>query len=471
MAPVEGNDHPLNRIVIVNTTDRGGGAERVVMSMLDGFEELGTETWLAVGAKRTEHPRVVPFHSNPHVDYRPHADPAVLDALEARRRLDRRLGLEDYNHPYTHHLLSVAGPPPDVVLCNNLHGGFFDLRFLSRLSRRVPVVLLLSDCWTFTGHCAFPLNCSRWQTGCGSCPDLTIPPAIERDATATNWRRKKAIFTASRVSVITPSRWLMEWAQRSLLAPAIESQTVVPNGIDLDVFAPGSRLAARRRLGLDPDATILLSVVNLGAANPYKDFHTLRAALQRLAGESVTRPLQLLVVGQDGPPEQPAEGVEISHLPYCESSARLGDLYRAADVLAHAVHEEPFGLVAAEALACGIPVVAAGEGGIGEVVDDGRTGVLVPPRRPALLAAALQSLVDDPGRRARMGAAGAKAARDRFDRRRMVADVHAWCAEIAASRGVLGTAYRSSVPGGGGGHAVPGGDAAAEGRQDLRRLP
>jgi glycosyltransferase involved in cell wall biosynthesis len=401
------------------------------MSILDGFEALGSETWLAVGAKRTEHPRVVPFHSSPHLDYSRHADPAAREALDRRRRIDRRLGLEDYNHPYTHYLLELTGAPPDLVLCNNLHGGFFDLRFLSRLSRRVPVVLRLSDCWTFTGHCASPMGCGRWETGCGSCPDLTIPPAIDRDATATNWRRKRAILGASRLFLVTPSGWLMQRARRSLLAPAIEDSAVVANGVDLDIFAPGSRLETRRRLALDPQATILLSVSNLGARNPYKDFATLRAAFQRVARECSMRPLELVVVGDEGPPEQLSDDARIRHLPYCESSARLADLYRAADVLAHATHEETFGLTAAEAMACGTPVVVAGTGGIREVVDHGHTGLLVPPRTPAELAAALGRLVVDGALRERMGAAGVRAARARFDQRRMVRELHAWCAGVA----------------------------------------
>src|SRR5688572_6679252 len=108
------NGRSLGKALIVNTTDEGGGAERVAMTLLDGFEALGTETWLAVGAKRTEHPRVMPLYLSPHVDYRPYAARSRRAALAVRRSVARRLGHEDFDHPYTAHLLELTGSAPDV---------------------------------------------------------------------------------------------------------------------------------------------------------------------------------------------------------------------------------------------------------------------------------------------------------------------------------------------------------------------
>jgi glycosyltransferase involved in cell wall biosynthesis len=67
---------------------------------------------------------------------------------------------------------------------------------------------------------------------------------------------------------------------------------------------------------------------------------------------------------------------------------------------------EPFGLINLEAMACTTPVVASAVGGIVEVVDDGVTGLLVPPSRPDDLAAAIRKLLDDPAGARAMGEAG-----------------------------------------------------------------
>src|SRR5262245_10232064 len=299
------------KAVIVNTTDAGGGAERISMDLLKGFESLGTESWLAVARRRSEHPRIVSLYTSPHVDYsREH--PIRRARLKARRFLDERVGLEDFNHPYTRHLLDLTGSRPDVVLCNNLHGGYFDLRQLPRLSLRVPVVLRLADSWTLTGHCAVPGSCDRWRTGCGRCPDLAAPPAIARDATRINWRRKRWIYARSRVFLTAPSRWMLDRARDSMLAPAIADARVVANGVDLGVFRPdGAPSSTNGRPGAR-----LLFVANGGAANPHKDFETIRSALRRLDG-----PLEMVVVGGKREFEDLGGGILIRHEP-CQSPER-----------------------------------------------------------------------------------------------------------------------------------------------------
>ena len=80
---------------------------------------------------------------------------------------------------------------------------------------------------------------------------------------------------------------------------------------------------------------------------------------------------------------------------------------RASDVVACMPWYEPFGIVPIEAMGCGVPVVGTAVGGLLDTIVDGVTGLLVEPRRPDLLAAALDELLADPARRRRMGAAGA----------------------------------------------------------------
>ena len=220
MTPPSGK-RPLRKVVIVNTADLGGGAEHMSMAVLDGFTRLGVDTWLLVGDKKTDHPRVMPFFLSPLFDYRPYEKVLYQAGLEFRHRADRYLGLEDFNYPYANHILELTGSAPDLVLCHNLHGGYFDLRAIAALSRRVPVVLRLFNSWLMTGHCASTLGCERWQAGCGRCPDLTIPPAIRRDATNFNWHRKRRAFDDARLFVSLDTQWMLDRARRSLLAPAV----------------------------------------------------------------------------------------------------------------------------------------------------------------------------------------------------------------------------------------------------------
>jgi glycosyltransferase involved in cell wall biosynthesis len=405
------------KAVIVNTSDAGGGAERISMDLLEGFESLGTETWLAVARKRTDHPRVISFYTSPHVDYSP--DHRVRRArLRARRKLDPELGLEDFNHPYTRHLLELTGSPPEVVVCNNLHGGYFDLRRLPWLSRNVPVVLRLADSWTLTGHCAVPGECDRWRTGCGRCPDLAAPPAISRDATALNWRRKRRIYGRSRVFIAAPSQWMLDRAHRSILSPAIAGARVVRNGVDLQTFRPAGDADPPSA----PAIPRLVFSANGGAGNPHKDFATLRSAVGSLRG-----PLEVVAVGGDRGEEDLGNEIRLRHEPRMTPEG-LAALYRSAVACIHASAEESFGLATAESLACGTPVVAASAGGISEVIDDGVTGFVHRPGDASGVAASLRGLLAQPGLRERMSAAAVEG-RERFDRDRMVREMHGLCGE------------------------------------------
>jgi D-inositol-3-phosphate glycosyltransferase len=178
---------------------------------------------------------------------------------------------------------------------------------------------------------------------------------------------------------------------------------VVPPGVDLDRFTPGSRAAARRAVGVPEDAVVLLFV---GRIQPLKAPDVLLATAARmLADDPALRPrLQVHVVGApsgtglDAPRqlEQLAADLGIADVVRFsppQPPERLADLYRAADVTVVPSHNESFGLVALESQACGTPVVAAAVGGLSTAVRNGVSGVLVPGHDPADYAVAVRDVL------------------------------------------------------------------------------
>src|SRR5262249_26763296 len=148
--------------------------------------------------------------------------------------------------------------------------------------RKVPLVWTLHDMWPLTGHCAHSFDCDMWRTGCGPCPDLAIPPALLADGSFRNWSYKQQAYRGARIHLATPSKWLMERAALSILSESIIEQRVIPHGVDLEVFRPGSRMDSRHLLGVPADVTMLIFVAQAGAQNEFKDFSMVRAALERL---------------------------------------------------------------------------------------------------------------------------------------------------------------------------------------------
>lgn len=190
--------------------------------------------------------------------------------------------------------------------------------------------------------------------------------------------------------------------------------SVIPCGVDLELFRPQG-LAAPRRPGLRRVVVVTRLVERKGVGNVI-------SALALVPGA------ELLVAGGpdrahlDADPEvrrfrrlAQAEGVaDRVHFVGALEHHQVPWLLRSADVVACVPWYEPFGMVALEAMACGVPVVAAAVGGLVDTVVDGVTGMHVPPRRPDEVALALRTLLRRPELRASMGAAGAERARRRY---------------------------------------------------------
>jgi glycosyltransferase involved in cell wall biosynthesis len=276
--------------------------------------------------------------------------------------------------------------------------------------------------WLLTGHCAYTFECKRWQTGCGQCPNLDIYPSIRRDATAINWRRKKRIYRQSRLYVTTVSQWLMQQVQESLLSGV--QRRVILNAIDLSVFKPGTRSQSRAQLGLP--ATV--KVVMFTGHSLFKDHEMMERACEQLQ-ESSGNELLFICLGRADQGRALGQG-HIVYPGFERDPMRLVSYYRSSDIFIHAAKGESFGKMIAEAMACGIPVVATSVGGIPELIDEELTGYLVPRGDSVHMAQRVQQLLDDPSLRHLMGQRAAAAAHSRFGLDRQVDEFLGWYKEI-----------------------------------------
>ncbi|MFG1703269.1 glycosyltransferase [Nonomuraea sp. M3C6] len=195
---------------------------------------------------------------------------------------------------------------------------------------------------------------------------------------------------------------------RELCAMGIPEQrvSVVPCGVDLAAFCPEGPV------GPSTGGAMVLSI---GRMVPRKGVDTVIRALRLLPGADL-----VIAGGSRDDPEAvrlrelaAAYGLERRvHVIGSVPREHVPALMRSADVVVTVPWYEPFGMVPVEAMACGVPVVASAVGGHLDTVAG--CGVLVPPRRPRALARALRDVLADPGRRAELGAAGARRARERY---------------------------------------------------------
>jgi glycosyltransferase involved in cell wall biosynthesis len=197
-------------------------------------------------------------------------------------------------------------------------------------------------------------------------------------------------FHARTAETYVPSRPTIN----DLKTRGFENLVLWPRGVDGRLFRPdrAARLAVREALGFGPDDIVIGHVSRLA---PEKNVGHLAAALE-LVGEA--RPSARFLFVGDGPEREDLErqmGPNARFVGY-RSGDDLADHYAAADVFAFASLTETFGNVVLEAMASGLPVVAVRAGGVGDIVRNGGTGLLVEPGEPpSAFADALIRLVDD----------------------------------------------------------------------------
>ena len=276
-----------------------------------------------------------------------------------------------------------------LVHCHSTKAGLLG-RIAARIAG-VPAVLFTAHGWQFAGE---------W-------------PAVMRLAMVVSEWVTGRLSTA----IVCVSHYDRVLALKMHLA-APDRMVVVHNGVD-----PSPWLGN----GLPPDPQDCArpcTAVMVGRLTVQKDPATLLAAWR-----AVPRPHRLILVG-DGPllPDLMAQvrrdGLE-ERVTFMASTTDIPALLRTADVFVLSSRWEGLPLAIIEAMMSGLPVVGTRVGGVAEVMVDGETGLLVPPKDPEALASALNRLLEDAGLRRQMGEAGRRRALDRFTEARMLAETTA----------------------------------------------
>jgi len=292
---------------------------------------------------------------------------------------------------------------PDLIHFHIIQRRSFSLASLL-LSRHRRAFWTIHDQWPLCVRSVpQPPSCEGMKRFCLFCtawPGLSIANKVF----------KEAVFAASRLEVVVPSRWLGDLLRYSFLGR--KPVHLIYNGIDLDLFRP----AQPEGRGSASGPPTLLYVA--GPNNPTKGIAELWPAFLRLRERY--RGIRLRVVG-DRPEGIAGEaGVEFTgRVP----RLAMPDEYRRGDLFVLPTLSDNTPVTLMEAMASGLPVVATAVGGIPELVVPGVTGRLVPPGDVPALTAALEGLVADKEARRRMGAAGRSVAETKFARQRMVSEL------------------------------------------------
>lgn len=379
------------RVLYLATSGQVGGAERCLLSITSGLDRAAFDPMVLMGSPG-------PLEALLHAQATAAMVEPLPPPLRALSRYHARTGASARRAlagaallPGYLARLGRAGARAQPAL---VHSNGLKMHYLSALLRprwNVPLVWHLHD---------FPRSGAHWSDR--ALRLLSRAPAAAIANSEAVARAHAARFPA--------------------LAPKI---SVIPNGVSIAALQRGDRAAFRARWGLAPDAFVAGMVAIFA---PWKGQEVFLRAAQKLL--LVAPRAKFLLAGDDiydtaghGGQRQALEslardlGIRDSVLftGFLAGEDEIASAYAALDVMVHAsTQPEPFGRTAIEAMAAGVPVVAAAGGGMSDVIEDGISGFLTPPGDADALARALADLHTRPELRAALSEQGLARVRQRF---------------------------------------------------------
>lgn len=351
------------KIVVVNTFDKGGGAERIASTLVDGLRERGHEVSFLCGQAHRSDSR------------------AMMGKLDwVLGRTIKRIGYADAISLAAYRFLQYSEVrDADVIHFHNLHGFYFGLKMLPKIIAAKPCVWTLHDCWPLTGGCYWQMNmnCKNWLSNCKPCPSHGIHPMtgiFDTAAPMLSLKRKLYEAMVRHGGIITGvSEWMTNQIQQAFNTVNLDTNCIncLPNSIEI----PADETKRPILPAIVPTFRPIVLLVAANVTYPQKGMSTALGALQRNMDMDYT----LLTVGTPFPRAvllQYGLADRTVQLGYISDREMLTTIYGAAKVTIVPSLAESFCLVAAESIACGTPVVASDVTALPDLVRVGQTGFL-----------------------------------------------------------------------------------------------
>ena len=239
------------------------------------------------------------------------------------------------------------------------------------IPRDVPIVLTLHDSSFFAGGCHQTNGCVKYESQCSRCPMLKRDLF---DLAAQGFRIRQKCLKGRKIYPVPNSQWMATHASKAALFKPFSLQEPIFPGIDTEAFEPLDRPTCRHILGIPEDKFVLCA----GSADLSDGNKGMRLLLEALAilPLRIRENFLLLTYGAGALPNEVA-GVPVQQVGFVANERLLSTVYSAADIYVTPSQMETFGMTAAEAGACGLPVICFATGGLPEIVQHGETGWLV----------------------------------------------------------------------------------------------
>lgn len=341
------------KVLFINTVFDRGSTGRIVKDLGIAIEEKGGEYRVIYGRGTSKDPHAIRFTNNVDV---------FIHALKAR--VFDRAGF--YSARSTKRMIEyIKEYNPDIIHLHNLHGYYVNIKILFEYLKseyKGKVVWTLHDCWAFTGHCTHytAVGCKKWKSCCGKCiQKRDYPKSFFRDNSHNNYLEKKRLFTLlDDIKIIVVSDWLSKQVKDSFFKKY--PITRIYNGIDHEIFRYVKSDIKNKFNAINKKIVLCVSD-GWNARKGYNDILEW--------SKYVSKEVCFIIIGLE---EKQIKSLpeNIIGLKRTHNIEELVQFYSAADLFFNPSKEETFGMVTAEAMACGTPVLAYNVTACPELIDD-----------------------------------------------------------------------------------------------------
>ena len=383
----------MMRILIVNTSERTGGAAVAANRLMEALNNYGVKAKMLVRDKQTDALTVIglPPTWKLHWNFLWERF-CVWIHLRCRRQHLFDIDIANAGTDIT----SIREfKEADIIHLHWINQGMLSLKDIRKiLTSGKKVVWTMHDIWPATAICHLTLDCRHFETGCQNCR-LLPEGGSKNDLSVKVWKQKRQMLEGQHVTFVACSQWLAGEAQKSAL---LQNQRIIniPNPIDTHLYHPIDQQETRQELGLPTNLRLIL-FVSQRATNPYKGMQHLTEACQLLVNQYPEMRENTAVVVLGGHAEEVTTPLPFKSYPlgYVNDEHRIVKVYNATDVFILPSLSENLPNTIMEAMACGIPCVGFHIGGIPEEIDHLENGYVAAYQDSADLAKGIRWILDE----------------------------------------------------------------------------
>ena len=381
------------RILIVNTSERTGGAAIAAGRLTEALKSHGIKAKMLVRDKQTDRISTVALGGG-WKQVRKFVWERVVIWINSHFRRERLFSVDIANTGNDITRLPEF-KEADLIHLHWINQGMLSLKGIRKiLASGKPVVWTMHDMWACTGICHHARTCTAFHSECGACP--MIYSQKRKDLSTRIFRQKQRLYASGGIHFVTCSHWLEGMAKQSALL-ANQPVSVIPNPISTTLFHPMKQTEARQKLALPTEGKLILfGSVKLTDKRKGIDYMVEACRLLAKQHPALKEQLALVAVGMHAAELQPLVPFKVHNMGYVREEHQLVEIYNAADLYVIPSLDENLPNTIMEAMACGTPCVGFPTGGIPEMIDHLKNGYLTKEHSAEQLAEGIYTLLTTP---------------------------------------------------------------------------